>query len=115
MRAVAAMPVMVTGGFRAVTGMVEALERGDLDVIGLGRPLIADPETPKRLLSREINRAPSPEFGLSLFHLIQWNSMQLERLGDGLDPDLSLDGVKAAAEFATIEKRNTAEVLELRR
>ncbi|HEX3984204.1 MAG TPA: NADH:flavin oxidoreductase/NADH oxidase family protein [Acidisoma sp.] len=114
-RAVAAMPVMVTGGFRSLAGMVEALERGDLDVIGLGRPLIADPETPRRLLSGEIDRAPAPEAGLNLFHLQQWNNMQLERLGDGLDPDPSLDSAWAAAEFAAMEKRSTAAVLELRR
>ncbi|UPJ48325.1 NADH:flavin oxidoreductase/NADH oxidase family protein [Bradyrhizobium sp. 200] len=114
-RAAAAMPVMVTGGFRTVTGMVEALERGELDLIGLGRPLIADPQTPKRLLTGEIDRAPAPEAGLNLFHLQQWNNMQLERLGDGLDPDLTLDSAWAATEFAALEKRNTAAVLELRR
>ncbi len=110
-RAVAAMPVMVTGGFRTVAAMVEALDRQDLDVIGLGRPLIADPETPRRLLSGESDRAPAPEDGLGVFHLQQWNSMQLERLGDGLDPDLSLDGASAAANYAAIETRNTAAVL----
>jgi 2,4-dienoyl-CoA reductase-like NADH-dependent reductase (Old Yellow Enzyme family) len=41
-RKVAHMPVMVTGGFRSVASMVEALEGGDLDVVGLARPLIAD-------------------------------------------------------------------------
>jgi 2,4-dienoyl-CoA reductase-like NADH-dependent reductase (Old Yellow Enzyme family) len=114
-RAAAAMPVMVTGGFRTVAGMVEALKRNDLDSIGLGRPLIADPEIPRRLLSGEIDRAPAPEAGLSPFHLLQWNSMQLERLGDGLDPDLSLDGAKAAADYAANEKRNTAAILDRRR
>jgi 2,4-dienoyl-CoA reductase-like NADH-dependent reductase (Old Yellow Enzyme family) len=113
-RAAAAMPIMVTGGFRTAAGMVEALERGDLDVIGLGRPLIADPQTPKRLLSGEIDRAPTPEAGLGLFQLLPWNSLQLERLGDGLDPDLSLDGAAAAAAFATNERRNMMALLERR-
>lgn len=35
--------MMVTGGFRTVAGMVEALENGELDVVGLGRLIIADP------------------------------------------------------------------------
>jgi 2,4-dienoyl-CoA reductase-like NADH-dependent reductase (Old Yellow Enzyme family) len=113
-RAAASMPVMVTGGFRTAAGMIEALEAGDLDVVGLGRPLIANPETPKRLLSGEINRAPAPEATLSPFHLLPWNSLQLERLGEGLDPDLSLDGAQAAARFATIEGRNVAALLERR-
>jgi 2,4-dienoyl-CoA reductase-like NADH-dependent reductase (Old Yellow Enzyme family) len=113
-RAAASMPVMVTGGFRTATGMIEALEGGDLDVVGLGRPLIANPQTPKRLLSGEINRAPAPEAALSPFHLLPWNSLQLERLGDGLDPDPSLDGAQAAARFATIEGHNVAALLERR-
>jgi 2,4-dienoyl-CoA reductase-like NADH-dependent reductase (Old Yellow Enzyme family) len=37
-RAVAAMPLMITGGFRTRAGMAEALATGDCDVIGLGRP-----------------------------------------------------------------------------
>jgi 2,4-dienoyl-CoA reductase-like NADH-dependent reductase (Old Yellow Enzyme family) len=41
-RTVARMPVMVTGGFRTASGMVEALEGEELDLIGIGRPLIAD-------------------------------------------------------------------------
>jgi 2,4-dienoyl-CoA reductase-like NADH-dependent reductase (Old Yellow Enzyme family) len=110
-RAVAAMPVMVTGGFRTVAGMAEAVARGDLDMIGLGRPLIADPETPRRLLAGEIAQAPAPEADLNLLHLMAWNNMQLERLGDGLDPDLALDGARAVADFAALEKNNIAALL----
>jgi hypothetical protein len=58
---VASMPVMVTGGFHSVAGMVEALEGGDLDVVGLARPLIADPAAPRRLLADEIDKLMSPE------------------------------------------------------
>lgn len=114
-KAAAAMPVMVTGGFRTATAMIEAIENGDLDLIGLGRPLIADPETPRRLLSGEIDQASTSEANLSLFHLMAWNNMQIERLGDGRDPDLSLDGAMAATEFAALEQRNTAALLAFRR
>lgn len=114
-RAAAAMPVMVTGGFRTASAMAEALEQGDLDIVGLGRPLIADPETPRRLLSGEIDQAIAPEARLNLFHLQAWNNLQLERLGDGLDPDLQLDGAEAVATFAELERRNVAAVLDFRR
>jgi hypothetical protein len=39
------MPVKLRGNFRTA-GMVAAQEGGELDVIGLGRPLIAEPRTP---------------------------------------------------------------------
>ncbi len=113
-RKVAGMPVMVTGGFRSVAGMVEALEGGDLDVVGLARPLIADPEAPRRLLAGEIDKLPSPEAALNPFHILPWNSLQIERLGDGLDPDLSLTGEAAMAAFVELEGRNMAALLDRR-
>jgi 2,4-dienoyl-CoA reductase-like NADH-dependent reductase (Old Yellow Enzyme family) len=114
-RKVARMPVMVTGGFRSIAGMVEAQEGGDLDVVGLARPLIADPEAPLRLLAGEIDKLLSPEASLSVFHILPWNYMQIERLADGLDPDLSLTGEAAMAAFAKLEGRNMAALLDYRR
>jgi 2,4-dienoyl-CoA reductase-like NADH-dependent reductase (Old Yellow Enzyme family) len=113
-RAAAKMPVMVVGGFRTTTAMIESLERGELDVIGLGRPIIADPEIPKRILAGEVDRAPSPEAALHPFHLLPWNNMQLERLADGLDSDLSLDGADAVEQFTEIEIRNITALLQHR-
>ena len=113
-RAVASMPVMVTGGFRTKAAMEAALQAGELDLIGLGRPMIADPLTPARLLAGEIDRTLTPEDRIGLFHLLGWNNMQLERLGDGLDPDLSLDGAEATAAFKLVEARYMAALLERR-
>src|ERR1700704_5020199 len=113
-RKVAGMPVMVTGGFRSFAGMVEAQEGGDLDVVGLARPLIADPEAPGRLLAGEIDKLPSPEATLAVFHILPWNNMQIERLGNGLDPDLSLTGEAALAAFVKLEGRNMAALLDRR-
>jgi 2,4-dienoyl-CoA reductase-like NADH-dependent reductase (Old Yellow Enzyme family) len=113
-RKVAAMPVMVTGGFRSVVGMIEALDGGDLDVVGLARPLIADPEAPRRLLAGKIDKLPSPEATLNAFHILPWNTMQIERLADGLDPDFSLTGEAAMAAFVELEGRNMAVLLDRR-
>jgi hypothetical protein len=55
----------------------------------LARPLIADPAAPRRLLADEIDKLMSPEATLNPFHILPWNSMQIERLGDGLDSDIS--------------------------
>ncbi len=113
-RAVAKMPVMVTGGFRTRSGMAASLEAGELDLIGIGRPLIAAPESAARLLSGEIEQTPRPEDGLELFHILAWNNMQLERLADGLDPDLSLTGAEALAQFRPLEQGNVDRLLERR-
>lgn len=49
-RAKTSLPLMVTGGFRTVAGMNEALESGAIDFIGVARLLSLDPNVPKRLL-----------------------------------------------------------------
>jgi len=113
-RAAAQMPVMVTGNFRSVAGMVAALDAGELDVVGIGRPMIADPLTPAGLLSGEIEEAITPETSLAVFHILPWFYMQIVRLGDGLDPDLSLGGPEAAAKFQEIEERIMTDLLERR-
>jgi 2,4-dienoyl-CoA reductase-like NADH-dependent reductase (Old Yellow Enzyme family) len=113
-KAKARMPVMVTGGFRTVAGMVEAIEHGELDVVGLGRPMIADPESPRKILSGEMAKAPTPEDRVGLLHLLGWNNIQLERLGDGLDPDLDLTGDAAALAFKALEAANFTALLRSR-
>jgi 2,4-dienoyl-CoA reductase-like NADH-dependent reductase (Old Yellow Enzyme family) len=114
-RDVAQMPVMVTGNFRTLDGMVVALEEGHLDMIGLGRPLIADPLTPSYLLANAIEETPSPEDSLNVIHLLPWFNMQIERLGDGLEPDLSLSGPEALKAFVQIELKRTIALLHARR
>jgi 2,4-dienoyl-CoA reductase-like NADH-dependent reductase (Old Yellow Enzyme family) len=111
-REVAAMPVMVTGGFRSAAGMVDALDGGDLDVVGVGRPLITDPEAARRLLAGELDQLPTPT--LHVLHIQPWHNMQLERLGDGLEPDLGLTGEAAVGAFVELEHANTAALLEHR-
>lgn len=63
---VAKMPLMVTGGFRSRAAMDEALASGAADLIGVGRPLCVDPESPAKLLSGEISALPRPETDLRL-------------------------------------------------
>ena len=122
-RRVARMPLMVTGGFRSATGMSEALGGGDVDLIGLGRPLCVDPDFPKKILSGALERAPDVESGLRVgpgvlgpnspfatvkavngFARIGWYYEQLYRLADGLEPDLSMGAVRALLAYEKTEK-----------
>ncbi len=103
-RVVASIPMMVTGGFRSRAAMDEALVDGQLDVIGLGRPMCVDTDLPHRLFSGEWPQAVSyertidpPKAGLA------WFCLQLIRLGDGLAPDRDLTGVLALQQYAESE------------
>jgi hypothetical protein len=92
----------------------------EADVVGLGRPLIADPESPRRLLAGQIDKLFEPDVAmpanvaLGPLAVLRWNSMQIERLADGLDPDPSLTGDGAVAAFFELESRNTGVLFEHR-
>lgn len=113
-RAAAQMPVMVVGGFRSRSAMVGALEHGDTDLIGLGRPLIAMPDGPRRLLCGEIDRLPSIETEMDIRQFMAWNNVQIERMGNGLAPDLLLTGEVALEAFRAFERRNMETLLSHR-
>ncbi len=108
-KAVARMPIMVTGGFRTLAGMRAALAGGHTDMIGLARPFCLDPDFPARMLAGQMHRLPVPEDRLvlgkgwwgpnspspsvrGLNNLAQggWYYHQIERLaaGEAPEPDL---------------------------
>jgi 2,4-dienoyl-CoA reductase-like NADH-dependent reductase (Old Yellow Enzyme family) len=65
-RAATQTPLMITGGFRHLATMKDALSIKALDVIGIGRPFCVDPAFPNKLISGELNEAPQGEQGLVL-------------------------------------------------
>jgi 2,4-dienoyl-CoA reductase-like NADH-dependent reductase (Old Yellow Enzyme family) len=69
-RKVAKMPLMVTGNFRTVSGTVTALEAGELDLVGIGRPMISGPLAPWKILSGEVDRITDAERTLNPLHLM---------------------------------------------
>ncbi|RLA09942.1 MAG: NADH:flavin oxidoreductase [Gammaproteobacteria bacterium] len=60
-RKVATMPVAVTGGFRSLRVMQDALAAGELDMIGMSRPFAADPELARGLLDGSLQQVPAIE------------------------------------------------------
>ncbi len=123
-RKVARMPLMVTGGFRSRQAMEAALE-GACDMIGLGRPLCWQPDFPRRLLAREVDRierledrlhfadrgwrSPSSPFTvakvLNAFGAQSWYYCQLFRLADGKPADLERGMLSTLVEYLRDELR----------
>ena len=60
------IPLMVTGGFRRLAAMEQAVEGGGADLIGLGRPMCVMTDAPNRLL-QGLAELPRYEQELSLF------------------------------------------------
>lgn len=91
-RNVSDVALMVTGGFTTPGGMADALGSGELDVIGLGRPLVVDPGLPARLLAGEHVEAQRrcPKTGIRLADSlleIQWHTRQMHRIAAGRPVD----------------------------
>jgi hypothetical protein len=125
---VATTPLMVTGGFRSRAAMTAAITGGDTDVIGVARPLCTDPEAPRRLLAGEVEAMPaheqqlrlssggwrSPESSLLLLKLtnvigaMAWYYRQIERLADGLPPDLERGVLRSFLRHQWDEHRRAA-------
>jgi len=60
-KAAAKIPVMITGGFRSRDVMEQALEKGEVDVIGLARPLCTQPDCSRQLVEGTIDQLDSFE------------------------------------------------------
>jgi 2,4-dienoyl-CoA reductase-like NADH-dependent reductase (Old Yellow Enzyme family) len=105
-RAVARMPLMLTGGFRTRAAMESALASGAVDVIGLARPLAVEPELPAALLGGAPRGAGAPSLATGWKKLDSvvtnsWYQHQLRRMGRGLEPAMSLSRGGALASYVT--------------
>ena len=65
-RKAVSLPLMVTGGFRTKEGIEDALKSNICQIIGIGRPLCADPYCVKKMIAGELKILPSFEKTLSL-------------------------------------------------
>lgn len=89
------IPLMVTGGFRSASVMNDAIESGQTDLIGMGRPFITEPGFAAKLLSGEIDRAPAieetfpPADELPRGAVLSWFCTQIARVGKEGKADLA--------------------------
>jgi 2,4-dienoyl-CoA reductase-like NADH-dependent reductase (Old Yellow Enzyme family) len=116
--------LMVTGGFRTVQGMADAIAHDGVDLIGLGRPLCLAPEAAATILRGDPVDLSQPEHRLRLgsgllgpqspIKLVRainglgsmtWYNEQLLRLGAGLAPDREMKFLPA---FISMQKRDKA-------
>ncbi len=122
LRAKLKIPVMVTGGFRTVAAMISAITNDNVNMIGLGRPLVIDPEGANKILSGEVTSLfsrdddlvigsglLSPRSPISFLRdLNAWGSLgwyyeHIYSLADGKNPDLSLSAFKALLSYDKTE------------
>lgn len=129
LRANVSVPVMVTGGFRSVGAMERAIAEDGVDFVGLGRPIILDPDAPKKILAGKVTKLFSrdddlvvgtgllgPRSPISFLRdLNAWGSLgwyyeHIYSLADGRTPDVTLSPFRALLAYDRTEGR-TAKAL----
>ena len=95
-------PLLLTGGFRSVKVMEDAIAGGKLDVIGLGRPFCLYPNLAQDIFDGKETRfnAPVPTIGIKMLDKmggveLPWYELQIQRLGKGKKPKPKLSGIWA--------------------
>ena len=105
-RKAVSLPLMVTGGFRTKEGIEDALKSNICQIIGIGRPLCADPYCVKKMIEGQLDILPSFEKTLSLgpsilspsspftiikainaFGAMAWFYQQIKNMAKGLMPN----------------------------
>ncbi|MCW3039168.1 MAG: NADH:flavin oxidoreductase/NADH oxidase [Solirubrobacterales bacterium] len=89
-RAISAVPLMVTGGFRSAAGMRDAISSGATDLAGLGRPFALQVEVPRTVLDGGTapdmgSRKPSSQQLQAALELY-FHTRQIQRIGAGHEP-----------------------------
>jgi 2,4-dienoyl-CoA reductase-like NADH-dependent reductase (Old Yellow Enzyme family) len=82
------VPVMLSGGFRTRAAMIDAVETGAADMIGLARPIAVEPDFPRRILdgTTEVSLATPPKVGnKNIDDLLSgaWYQEQIAHVGRG--------------------------------
>ncbi|MCB1451655.1 MAG: NADH:flavin oxidoreductase, partial [Nitratireductor sp.] len=129
LRARVSVPVMVTGGFRTVAAMQRAVSEDSVDLIGLGRPLVLDPEAPNKIFAGKLeclisrdedlvigNGLLGPRSPISFLRdLNAWGSLgwyyeHIYSLADGRNPDTTLSAFRALLRYDSTEGKTAKAV-----
>ena len=95
-------PLLLTGGFRSVSVMDQALKDGHLDVVGLARPFCLFPNLANQIFDGSVKRfdTPIPQIGVKFLDQLggvelPWYELQIQRIGKGKSPKTNLLGILA--------------------
>jgi len=99
-RKITSKPLMLTGGFRTIDVMDNAIAQGNVDVIGLARPFALYPQLPQQIFDNKIQHFETPncKTGISFIDKtgaldLAWYEHQIKRIGEGKKANPQLNGL----------------------
>ena len=129
LRAKVSIPVMVTGGFRTVAAMEQAVANDGVDMVGLGRPMVIDPDCARKILAGQVTRLESRDDDLVIgngllgprspisflrdlnaWGALGWYYEHMYSIADGKEPNFSLSAFRALLSYDRTEGK-TAKAL----
>ena len=107
-RAVTTKPLMLTGGFKTRAQAEDAVASGTVDVVGLARALVLEPELPNLWMADQTPEPAFPRFSdAQEGGITAWYTMRLTEIGaDTETPDVS-DLGQAIDEYELRDKART--------
>ncbi|MFB2538552.1 MULTISPECIES: NADH:flavin oxidoreductase/NADH oxidase family protein [unclassified Acinetobacter] len=106
-RAVSDVPLIVTGGFRSESAMKDALDSGELDFIGIARPLAIMPDLPNQIAQGKYQTLQTPPIKTGVQRVdkmfgsvleMEWYMMQMGLMGRGKKPNAKLTAWQVLAQ-----------------
>jgi 2,4-dienoyl-CoA reductase-like NADH-dependent reductase (Old Yellow Enzyme family) len=99
-RNVTKVPLMATGGFKMRQQAIDAITSGAIDMVGLGRALVLDPQLPKTWSNKEISDPEFPRFqSTQPGDVTAWYTMRITALGEDAEDRFALDVASANNQY----------------
>ena len=107
-RKVTDKPLMLTGGFKTRAQAEDAIASGAVDIVGLARALVLEPELPNLWMA---NQRPEPVFprfaNAPVGGITAWFTMRLTEIGEDKDPQDFGDLAQAVRDYETRDNSRT--------
>lgn len=104
--------IVVTGGFQTAQGMADTVLRGAADIIGLARPLTAEPHLVRDILRGEKKKAKGDKFPESPMLRFVASASQIAEIGNGQDISDFDNAFHVARFIAKMQKEIPAAISE---
>lgn len=108
-RRVTKVPLMLTGGFKTHRQAIDAVGSGDIDLVGLARALVIDPELPSRWLTSSPTDPEFPQFvSPPPGGVTAWYTMRITDVADHNENDVRRSVEDAVSEHTARDADRTS-------
>jgi len=107
-RTVTSKPLMLTGGFKTRAQAEDAVRSGVVDVIGLARALVLEPNLPNLWMANQMPEPAFPRFSAApVGGITAWYTMRLTDIGSDKETDEAGDLSQAIHEYEMRDAKRT--------